>query len=82
MQAAFWVVFAGKRNYANWSNTPLSQMALMSFCKMVMGGLAVSYFLFMWMIEPFMSSMKPKGGYANKIFGSRLPGVYWPYIEG
>jgi len=37
VQAAFWVVFAGKRNYANWSNTPLSQMALMSFCKMVMG---------------------------------------------
>ncbi|EGC16158.1 hypothetical protein HMPREF9098_2481 [Kingella denitrificans ATCC 33394] len=57
-------------------------MALMSFCKMVMGGLAVSYFLLMWMIVPFMSSVKPKGGYANKIFGSRLPGVYWPYIEG
>ena len=54
----------------------------MSFCKMVMGGLAVSYFLFMWMIGPFMSSVKPKGGYANKIFGSGLPGVYWPYIEG
>ena len=26
-----------RENYANWSNTPLSQMALMSFCKMVMG---------------------------------------------
>jgi len=36
VQAAFWVVFAGKRNYANWFNTPLSQMALMSFCKIVM----------------------------------------------
>ena len=71
-----------RENYANWPNTPLSQMALMSFCKMVMGGLAVSYFLFMWMIGPFMSSVKQKGGYANKIFGSRLPGVYWPYIEG
>ena len=29
-----------------------------------------------------MSSVKPKGGYADKIFGSGLPGVYWPYIEG
>ena len=45
-------------------------------------GLAVSYFLFMWMIVPFMSSVKPKGGYANKILGSGLPGVHWPYIEG
>ena len=40
------------------------------------GGLAVSYFLFMWMIGPFMSSVKPKGGFADKIFGRRLPRVY------
>ena len=31
------------------------------------GGLAVSYFLFMWMIGPFMSSVKSKGCYADKL---------------
>jgi len=71
VQAAFWVVFAGKRNYANWSNTPLSQMALLSgvdeFLQNGHGGLAVSYFLFMWMIGPFMSSVKSKGCYADKL---------------
>lgn len=53
-----------------------SQMVLMNFCKMVMGGLPFRNFLFMWMIGPFISSVKPKGGFADKIFGSGLPRVY------
>ena len=54
----------------------------MSFCKIVMRVPRRFVFLIYVDDRAIYEFREAERRYADKIFGSGLPGVYWPYIEG